>query len=59
MPRYALMWSPEGRTIAQVDAPNERAALRQTPKPYRKYLGEIYVIPLDPDPPEPEASQPC
>jgi hypothetical protein len=51
MPRYALVWSPEGRVIAHVDAPNERAALRQAPHPYRKYLGEIYVI-ASPDPDE-------
>lgn len=44
MPSYELIWSPEGRIIAHVDAPNERGALRQTPLPYRKFLGEVAVI---------------
>jgi hypothetical protein len=57
MPRYALIWMPEGRLIVHVDAPNERAARRQAPRPYARYLGEIAVIPVDPPlpaPPDPE-----
>ena len=40
---YRLIWSPEGRTIATVLATSEKAARRQAPAPYRKYLGEIAV----------------
>lgn len=43
MNTYRLYWSPEGRQIATVQAMNERAAIRKAPKPYRKYLGEIYA----------------
>ncbi len=43
MNTYHLIWSPEGRCIATVQAMNERAAIRKAPKPYRKYLGEIYA----------------
>ena len=40
---YALIWSPEGREIARVEAVSARAAIRKAPKPYRKYLGELYT----------------
>ena len=43
MNTYHLFWSPEGREIATVLAKNASAAKRKAPKPYRKYLGEIYV----------------
>ena len=43
MKTYRLIWSPEGREIAVVEARTPRAARRKAPKPYRKYLGEIYV----------------
>lgn len=46
--QWALFWSPEGKRIAVVSAPNERLAKRKAPKPYRKYLGEIYVEPFPP-----------
>lgn len=41
--RYDLYWSPEGRKIATVQAETAKAAIRKAPKPYRKYLGEIYA----------------
>jgi hypothetical protein len=42
--KYTLYWSPEGRPIARgVEAQNARAAIRKAPKPYRKYLGEIWA----------------
>lgn len=40
---YRLVWSPEGREIARVEATSALAAIRKAPKPYRKYLGEIYA----------------
>lgn len=43
-PRYTLYWSPEGRPIATVEAKTERQAIRKAPKPYRRYLGEIYAV---------------
>ena len=44
MNTYKLIWSPEGRVIATVQAKSERAAKRKAPKPYRKFLGEIYAV---------------
>lgn len=44
---YQLVWSPEGRVIATVQAKTRRAAIRKVPYPYRRYLGEIYVIELE------------
>lgn len=43
MKTWRLVWSPEGREIARVQALTARAAIRKAPKPYRKYLGEIYA----------------
>ena len=43
MTTYKLYWAPEGRVIAVVVARNPRAAIRKAPKPYRRYLGEIYA----------------
>ena len=43
MREYRLIWLPEGRPIATVEAINRRKAIRKTPMPYRKYLGEIYA----------------
>lgn len=40
---YDLIWTPEGRKIATVVARDASAAIRKAPKPYRKYLGEIYA----------------
>ena len=40
---YDLYWSPEGRCIATVEAKDFKIARRKTPKPYRRFLGEIYV----------------
>lgn len=44
---FTLYWSPEGRVIATVRARTARAAIRKAPMPYRRYLGEIYAVPLD------------
>jgi hypothetical protein len=41
---WRLYWSPEGRQIATVTARTYEAACRKAPKPYRKYLGEIYAV---------------
>lgn len=41
---YELYWSPEGKRIAVVTARTMRAAIRKAPKPYRRYLGEIYAV---------------
>lgn len=42
---YKLYWAPTGQRIAEnVLAPNERAAIRFAPYPYRAYLGEIYAV---------------
>lgn len=43
MQKYLVVWSPEGRVIAEVEAKNPRAAIRKAPMPYRKYLGELYA----------------
>lgn len=40
---FKIFWSPEGRCIATVEARNAAQALRKTPRPYRKYMGEVYV----------------
>jgi hypothetical protein len=40
---YRLIWSPEGKTIAVVEAKDIKSARRKAPKSYRKYLGEIGV----------------
>lgn len=41
--KFDLYWSPEGRKIATVDASNRRNAIRRAPKPYNKFLGELYA----------------
>jgi len=41
---FDVYWSPEGRKIATVQAKNSRLAIRKAPKPYRKYLGEMYAV---------------
>ena len=43
MPKYNIVWSPEGRTIATVDASSVADARKQTPMPYRQYMGEVYA----------------
>lgn len=43
MKKWNIIWSPEGRVIATVDAKDAAAAKKQTPKPYKKYMGEVYV----------------
>lgn len=44
MQRYLLIWSPTGALIATVRATSMRSAVRKAPHPYRRYLGEIYVV---------------
>lgn len=45
-PIFDLIWAPEGRRIVEgVIAKDARAAIRQAPKPYRKFLGEIRAEP--------------
>lgn len=38
---YYLIWAPDGKQIAVVQAHTPGAARRKAPQPYRKYLGEI------------------
>lgn len=45
--KFDLFWSPIGGRIATVEAKNAKAAKRKAPKPYRKYLGEIYAQPTE------------
>jgi hypothetical protein len=40
---FKLFWSPQGKEIAVVQAPDASAAKRKAPKPYRAFLGEIYA----------------
>jgi hypothetical protein len=56
MAKFDLFWSPEGRRIATVTAASMRLAIRKAPRPYRKYLGEIYAVEVTPageNPPDP------
>lgn len=46
---YELYWSPEGKRIATVKARTARAAKRKVPKPYRRYLGEVYAVRVECD----------
>lgn len=48
MNTYRLVWSPEGKTIATVQARTAKAAKRKAPQPYRRYLGEIYTELIEP-----------
>jgi hypothetical protein len=42
---WSLYWAPEGRKIAvNISAESPGAALRKTPKHYKKYLGEVYAV---------------
>ena len=43
MLNWKVYWAPEGRVIANVEARTEKEAIRKAPKPYRKYLGEMYA----------------
>lgn len=43
LPVWKLFWAPEGRCIAEVRAKDAQAAVRKTPLPWRKYLGEVYA----------------
>jgi hypothetical protein len=47
MHTYELYWAPEGKLIATVKARTEVAAKRKAPRPYRKYIGEIYAKQID------------
>ena len=41
--KFKIYWSPEGRCIATVDAKDAVTAKKQTPAPYKRYMGEVYV----------------
>ena len=41
---FTVYFAPEGRPIAVVEAKTERQAIRKAPKPYRRYLGELYAV---------------
>jgi hypothetical protein len=43
MKTYKLVWSPEGKEIARVQAETVGKAMLKTPHPWRKYLGEVYA----------------
>ena len=47
---YNVYLSPEGRVIATVHALSERDAIRKAPKPYRKFLGEMYAVKVERNP---------
>ena len=40
---YILVWCPEGRPIAEVEATDPKAAKKQIPAPYNKFPGEVAV----------------
>jgi hypothetical protein len=44
MTTFDIYWAPEGRRIATVEANGIARAKRMAPQPYRKYLGELYVL---------------
>jgi hypothetical protein len=44
MKTFDLYWAPEGNRIARVKAKTMQAAIRKAPKPYCRYLGEIYAV---------------
>lgn len=54
MQTWRIFWSPEGRCIAEVQASSARDAKRQTPRPYRQFMGEVYVAPVRALPERPE-----
>jgi len=43
MIQWDLVWSPEGRIIARVEAVSAKAAVRKTPLPFRRFKGEVYA----------------
>jgi len=44
MRQWILVWAPEGRIIAHVQARTSAEARLQAPLPYRRYLGEVYAM---------------
>lgn len=44
---YVLYWAPEGRPIATVQARTGWEARKQAPKPFRKFIGEVYSVRQD------------
>src|ERR1041385_217642 len=44
METWNIYWAPEGRKIATIEAKDAAAAKKQTPLPFRKFKGEVYVI---------------
>jgi hypothetical protein len=48
MPTYDVYWSPTGQKIATaVDAKTAKAAKNKVPKQFKRYKGEMYVVPVD------------
>lgn len=43
MKTFKLVWSPEGKEIARVQAKTIQQAKKKTPQPWKKYLGEVYA----------------
>jgi len=46
---YRVVWSPEGRTIAEVTASSHKNACRKAPMPYRRFQGELYAEAINPN----------
>lgn len=44
MNTFDVYWAPEGRLLVTVEANGIARAKRMAPPPYRKYLGELYVL---------------
>ena len=50
MKTWKLVWSPTGQQIAIVQAKTMKAAKRKAPKPYKRFLGEIYAVAVEGNP---------
>jgi hypothetical protein len=46
---YKVVWAPEGRTIATVEATSPKNACRKAPMPYRRFQGELYAEAVNPN----------
>jgi hypothetical protein len=44
MKTFDVVWAPEGRIVRTVEAKDSARAKRLAPQPYRKFLGEVYVL---------------
>lgn len=45
---FRLVWSPEGKEIDRVKARTIAEAKKQTPMPYRRFMGEVYAEEVQP-----------